>query len=371
MTRLAVRAVLVSTTIFGLAACEDGINLGQGGGENADSAAPASIAAREGGVRDIERPDIFNTTEEALWDGRPSLGGIWVAHPDVTTPERAIVTNNTTNQRIAAALFRRERANPGPRVQLSSDAAAALNILAGAPTEVTIVAVRQEEVEVEEQEPVISDEAVGEDTPDSTAEDGADVAAAAAATEAAQAEEAAPRRGNFLQRLFGGNRRSATAAGAAAATEESLEATAEAAAAPAVETQTLDPVASGAAAAIAAADADDKPAPRPARQTEPAEPEAEPEAETEPAPATPAPEAPAPLQNPFVQVGLYSVEANAFSARDNLRTAGIVPTVFEGSNDNGPFWRVVVGPVTTKDDQAEILAQVKRLGFSDAFLTSE
>ena len=59
MTRLAVRAVLVSTTVFGLAACEDGINLGQGGGESADSTAPASIAAREGGARDVERPDLF------------------------------------------------------------------------------------------------------------------------------------------------------------------------------------------------------------------------------------------------------------------------------------------------------------------------
>ena len=46
-----------------------------------------------------------------------------------------------------------------------------------------------------------------------------------------------------------------------------------------------------------------------------------------------------------------------------------MPTVLEGSNDNGPFWRVVVGPVTTKDDQAQLLAQVKGLGFRDAFLT--
>ena len=37
---------------------------------------------------------------------------------------------------------------------------------------------------------------------------------------------------------------------------------------------------------------------------------------------------------------------------------------------NGPFWRVVVGPVTSKDEQAEMLAQVRNLGFSDAFLTS-
>ncbi len=349
MTRLAVRAVLVSTTIFGLAACEDGFNFGQTD-TTTDGASPATLAASETGVQDVERPDIFSTTEAALWDGRPSLGGIWVAHPDVTTPERAIITNDTTGQRIAGALFRREREAPGPKIQLSSDAAAALNILAGAPTQVTIIAVRQEEVEIEQPDPVISEEEVGE-----TAEDATDdevLAAAAAATPDADTEEQAETErapGGFFQRLFG--RRSpapeAAAAGATVAAATDTD-TAESAAAPAVETQTLDPVAAGAAAAIARAEADDKPAPRPEREA-----------------------APSGLRNPFIQVGLFTEEANAFSARDNLRTAGIVPTVLEGSNDNGPFWRVVVGPVTTAEDQSELLAQIKSLGFSDAFLTSK
>lgn len=348
MTRVAVRAVLISTAIFGLAACEEGFNLG--GGTSADSDAPAPAVSADGAVREVERPDIFSTQEEALWDGRPSLGGIWVAHPDVTTPERAIVVNETTGQRIAAALFRRERDIPGPRVQLSSDAAGALNILAGQPTEVSIVVVRQEQIEVEEPDPVISDEDIGEDageTDESGADAGAATAAAAAAAGATEAAAEEKPRGNFFQRLFGGNRRT-TAPDTAAAADAGVEATAESASAPAVETQTLDPVTTGAAAAIAAADANDKPAPRPERAA-----------------------APSGLRNPFVQIGLFTVEANAFSARDNLRAAGIVPTVLEGSNDNGPFWRVIVGPVTTKDDQAELLAQVKSLGFRDAFLTDQ
>lgn len=340
MTRVAVRAVFISAVMLGLSGCEEGLNLGSGGSSATGTAAPRTIDTSEGAVRDVERPDIFNTTEEALWDGRPSLGGIWVAHPDVTTPERAIVTNTSTNQRIAAALFRRERSNPGPRIQLSSDAAAALNILAGAPTEVTIVAVRQEKIEIEEPEPVISDEVVGEDAPNE-----AELAAATAATEAGAAERKP--RGNFFQRLFG-RRTPAPEAAAATAGAATAAATAESAGAPTVETQSLDPVTTGAAAAIARADADDKPAPRPER-----------------------PASPSGLRNPFVQVGLYSVEANAFSARDNLRSAGIVPTVFEGSNDNGPFWRVVVGPVTSAEEQAEMLGQIRSLGFSDAFLTSK
>lgn len=344
MTRVAVRAVLFSTTLFGLAACEDGLNLG--GGTSADAEAPAPAVSADGAVRDVQRPDIFQTQEEALWDGRPSLGGIWVAHPDVTTPERAIIVNETTGQRIAGALFRRERDNPGPRIQLSSDAAAALNILAGQPTEVSVVAVRQEEIEVEEPDPVISDEDIGDDAESSDGDGGAAAATAAAAAGATEAATPEKPRGNFFQRLFGGNRRTTATDTAAAADAGSGEAPTESAAAPSVETQPLDPVTTGAAAAIAAADEDDKPAPRPERT-----------------------EAPSGLRNPFVQVGLFTVEANAFSARDNLRSAGIVPTVLEGSNDSGPFWRVVVGPVTTKDDQAKLLAQVKNLGFRDAFLT--
>lgn len=344
MTRVAVRAVGFSVMILGLSACEDGFNLGQGNSTTGDEAAPASLAAPDSATRDVERPDIFETTEEALWDGRPSLGGIWVAHPDVTTPERVIVTNNTTNQRIAAALFRRERDNPGPRVQLSSDAAGALNILAGAPTEVSIIAVRPEEVEVETPDPVLSDEVVGEEAET----EGADVAAAAAATAAAQGAAEPRRRGNFFERLFGGNRSRSAAATAAAADAAGAAATTESAASPDIDTQTLDPVATGAAAAIARAEETDKPEPRP---------------ETESAAAN--------LRNPFVQVGQYSSEANAFSARDNLRSAGIVPTVIEGNSDSGPVWRVIVGPITNADDQAELLGQVKTLGFNDAFLTSQ
>lgn len=348
MTRVAVRAVLFSTAILGLAACDEGLNLGGESDTGSNALAPTvNLGASGSATRDVERPDIFTTTDEALWDGRPSLGGIWVAHPDVTTPERAIVTNNTTNQRIAAALFRRERTSPGPTIQLSSDAAVALNILAGAPTEVTIIAVRPEEVEVEDPEPVISDEVVGE-------ADGEAEAAAGTSGEPETENETAqeqPRRGNFLQRLFGRHNAAppsaAAAASAAAASEIAAETAGTGAEAPGVETTTLDPVASGAAAAIAAADAEDKPAARPEREA-----------------------APSGLRNPFVQVGQYTVEANAFSARDNLRSAGIVPTVLEGSNDDGPFWRVIIGPVTTADDQAEILAQVKQLGFRDAFLTS-
>ena len=341
-------ATFLAIAVFGLASCEEGLNLGQKpASETPETTTSAGNGKVRAGVKDVERPDIFKVTEEALWDGRPSLGGIWVAHPDVKEPERAILINVKSGQRVAGALFRRERDNPGPRIQLSSDAAAALSILAGQPTEVTVLAVRQEEIAVEPSAPpVISDEQVGKDAAE-PAENGDgvtdNVATAGVAATAGAATATRKPRGNFFQRLFGGKRTKAPSSQALP------EGTAESAAVPDVETRPLDPVASGAAAAIARAEVDDKPEPRPARATAPAN---------------------SAVRNPFVQIGMFSVEANAASASANLRQAGIVPSVLQGEKDGKTFWRVVVGPVTTADDQAAVLAQVKRLGYSDAFLTA-
>jgi len=342
MGRRAHPAIIFSMVLFGLAACEDGFNLGgTTGAESQDQPAPRAAAS---GVADVERPDIFNVRDEALWDGRPSLGGIWIAHPDVKEPERVIITNESNGKKIAGALFRRERDTPGPSFQLSSDAAAALNVLAGQPTMVSVVAVRQEEITVEEAPPVISDESVGED--EATSEDGGSTAGAiagAAGAGAADAADAKPR-GNFFQRLFGIPPKDETQPESETLGDE----TADDASAPEVETQTLDPVTTGAAAAIARAEASDKPQPRPA--------------------SAPAPQ-PSGLKNPFIQVGLFSGEESAADASSALREAGIGPTVLQGERDGKPIWRVVVGPVTTADEQAAILGQVRRLGYGDAFLT--
>ncbi|MCZ0813995.1 SPOR domain-containing protein [Roseovarius sp. EGI FJ00037] len=99
--------------------------------------------------RDVEAPDVFQKTDMGLWDGRPSLGGVWVAHPDVNEPERVIIRNATNSKFVIGALFRRERENPGPAFQVSSDAAAALDMLAGAPTQLNVTALRREEAPAE------------------------------------------------------------------------------------------------------------------------------------------------------------------------------------------------------------------------------
>ncbi len=83
-------------------------------------------------------PEVFQVSDKGLWDGRPSLGGVWVAHPDVAEPERVIIRNAENDKFVIGALFKRERENPGPRFQVSSDAAAALGMLAGAPSELNV-----------------------------------------------------------------------------------------------------------------------------------------------------------------------------------------------------------------------------------------
>lgn len=95
--------------------------------------------------RDIEAPQVFQTTDQALWDGRPSLGGVWVASPDAKDPERVILRNPANGKFVIGALFRREIDNPGPKLQISSDAATALGMLAGAPAKVSVTALRREE----------------------------------------------------------------------------------------------------------------------------------------------------------------------------------------------------------------------------------
>ncbi|MFW2542015.1 SPOR domain-containing protein [Primorskyibacter sp. 2E107] len=109
-------------------------------------AATGGIGTEETIERDIEAPEIFDAKEAGLWDGRPSLGGVWVAHPDVDEPGRVIIRNETNGKFVIGALFRRERQSPGPRLQVSSDAAAALGMLAGQPNNLNVVALKREEV---------------------------------------------------------------------------------------------------------------------------------------------------------------------------------------------------------------------------------
>jgi cell division septation protein DedD len=152
---ISVRSSMAALALLAtLAGCEDSAGTSPDGTPSAPRAAGATSVNR-----DIERPDVFSVSEPALWDGRPSLGGVWVAYPANVDPERVIIRNISNGNSVVGALFRRERENPGPKIQLSSDAAAALGIVAGSPTEISIVVLRREEVVVDVPEPAaVADE---------------------------------------------------------------------------------------------------------------------------------------------------------------------------------------------------------------------
>ncbi len=336
---------LALVAAIGLAGCEEGAT--PFAGQGASSALAGRIVER-----DLEDPTVFEAKEPGLWDGRPSLGGVWVAYPDVQNPERVMIRNPANGKSVVGALFRRERENPGPRLQVSSDAAEALGILAGQPSELTVVALRRVEDPVPGAapgEPAAEDAgtavagaapADGSAATDTAGPGDATVAAAAAAIDAAEAgtsgaELAAdaapepPRRRGFLGGLFG-PRQERTAA------------------------ETTDEAPSGTDVGVPGA------LPETPAVT----------AEALPAPGTPAPAAAtaaASPSQPFIQIGIFSVEANANRAADQMRAAGLIPSVRETSSSGKVFWRVLIGPASNTAEREQLLGKVKSLGYQDAY----
>jgi cell division septation protein DedD len=270
-----------------LAGCEGGFAL-PGTGDKEATEAPVAQTSVRLVERDVEAPEVFQVTEQGLWDGRPSLGGVWVAYAEVKEPERVIIRNPGNGKFVIGALFRREREMPGPALQVSSDAAAALGLLAGAPARLNVTALRSEEVPVAPPAP---------DTPAPT--------------------PAAP--------------------------------------APAATARPVAEVTGTAAAAITAAEAKTAPPPAatPATQPEPAQKPA-----TRPAPTN---------ARPYLQIGIFSVEANAERAAGMLRKQGVVPLIRTQESQGKPFWRVIVGPANRSADRDILLEKVRGLGFQDAY----
>lgn len=188
----------VSAMALSLAACQPGEMLNSftsnfgGGADEAAFDTPQTVQMIE---RDVEAPDVYDRTDPGLWDGRPSLGGVWVAAPNVTDPERVIIRNTTNDTFVIGALFQRERTNPGPPMQLSSDAATALGILAGAPTEISVIALRREEIpDPDAIQVTLASDAVGDAAPTETIEATPlddPIAVVAAALDSAEAATAA------------------------------------------------------------------------------------------------------------------------------------------------------------------------------------
>ena len=300
-----IRIVLSLAAAVSLAACEDGLSVSTDGQPSARSGATTELDQS-----DVEAPEIFQVTDEGLWDGRPSLGGVWVAHPDVKEPERVLIRNESNGASVIGALFRRERANPGPAIQVSSDAAEALQMLAGAPARLNVTALRRQE-------------------------------APAPAASAGPAAAPAP--------------------AGAASPEAGEAATADLAPDADIGVTTLDPIA-GAAAAIDAAEAAGVPG---TPSTAPS-----PDAPPAPAPTAPAPTA-TDLSRPYIQLGIFSIQANAEELAQDLQAKGLSTRVVAQDSQDRSFWRVLVGPAQTEAQRQAWLDQVKAEGFPDAYFVAD
>ena len=314
--------------------------IGAGAPSGAASGAPERVA---GHVRVVEAADIFDVTETGLWDGRPSLGLIWVAYQGAD-PTNVIIRNQENDQFVVGALYRRERFFPGPPFQLSSDAAAELGILAGAPTRIRVTALVEERIAAPEPEP----------EPETEAEAPADIVpeTETEALELPDADMADP---------------IAAAAAAIAAAD------------PAGETPATDEVIAEPEPVIPprrpTIEGPNAPLPRRVAATAVPEPtDAEPEtlAVSEPLEnpiPTPKP-AVSSLDRPFIQVGIFSVFENAQSAAQSLADNGIIPLVEEQRVGGRTFYRVVVGPARDIIERATLLRQVQDQGFADAYFVS-
>ena len=139
---------LTLIALAGLAGCQPTGGDGPFGRLLSPAAAPAADAASTapvGAVEEIEveAPEVYSLAAQGLWDGRPSLGGVWVAHPDVTSPERVAI-RAAGGGTVTGALFRRERTSAGPDFQISSEAATALGVPPGTAVALEVVALRRE-----------------------------------------------------------------------------------------------------------------------------------------------------------------------------------------------------------------------------------
>ena len=90
--------------------------------------------------RDVESPEVFDIRAAGLWDGAPTLGGIWVAHPDLKDPIRVVIRNLATQKFVIGSLFRNDPKPAAPAIRISSDAARALGIKADDAVQLSVTA---------------------------------------------------------------------------------------------------------------------------------------------------------------------------------------------------------------------------------------
>ena len=89
-----------------------------------------------------EKPEILDISATVIWDGEKTLGGNWISHPKVGSPERVLIKNISNGKSIVGAVFQQTQKIETGSVAISSDAARALDISQNNQTKVQIIALR-------------------------------------------------------------------------------------------------------------------------------------------------------------------------------------------------------------------------------------
>ena len=74
-----------------------------------------------------EKPKILDIAATVNWDGSQTLGGNWVSHPNIESPERVLIKNATNGRSVVGAVFQQTK-NLDKGLAAISDAAKALGV---------------------------------------------------------------------------------------------------------------------------------------------------------------------------------------------------------------------------------------------------
>jgi hypothetical protein len=143
--RASLSVTVVLSFAFFLMGCtaEENVSQISLSGEGLAAVSPSSSKVIE---RDIEAPEVFQLTGLGVWDGRPSLGGVWVAHLSAPSAERVIVRNGKSGKFVIGALFRRNDVKDGVPFQISAAAAKVFGVSSGQQIKLNVTALRPHNV---------------------------------------------------------------------------------------------------------------------------------------------------------------------------------------------------------------------------------
>ncbi len=295
---------LLSLSVL-IAGCDEMALQGNSGGTQSNVVQPGQVVLRVE-QRDVDKPDVFSFEGRGIWDGRPSIGGLWVQIKTDVDYSRVRITNLDNGREIVGAAFKRDDSFPGPAILVSSEAADPLGMLPGSPAELRVVAIVREEVEIMGDAPSAPADPVAAPIPVPVQD--ADQPAADAAAQSAEASD-----DTFV-----------------APPDDTQPATQQAQAPAPLQEITLQ---STVLAAI--------------------------ESAPDPTPSA--------LSRPFIQVASGGNKDGADAALRKIEGAGLSGDVRSRGTDDKPFYVVVAGPFADTAGRASALETLKGLGYKDAF----